>query len=93
MVSELCSEVRLYLLTGWCCTTSPPGYEPHPYEVSLLFLLIMDLLTYNGIRMSQKGGDAEHGGTKTSDAVGNDTACLTISFYDAGICCTIKSVS
>lgn len=43
--------------------------------------------------MSQKGGDAEHGGTKTSDAVGNDTACLTISFYDAGICCTIKSVS
>lgn len=93
MVSELCSEGRFYLLTGWCCTASPPGYETHPCEVSLLSLLIMDLLTYNGMRMSQKEGDAEHGGTKTSDAVGNDTTCLTICFYDAGIRCTVKSVS
>lgn len=93
MVSELCSEGRFYLLSGLCCITSPPGYETHLYEVSLLSLLIIDLLICNGMRMPQKEGDAEYGGTKTNDAVGNDTACLTICFYDAGICCNIKSVS
>lgn len=39
----------------------------------------MDPLTYNGMRMSQKKGDVEHGGIKTDDAlVRKDPACLTI---------------
>lgn len=42
----------------------------------------MEPLTYDGIRMSQKEGDAEHGGTECTGVLqrGRSGACLTVCF-------------